>query len=69
MSNVTWEKEASSNFIFYFYLLIYLAALSLGLPRWHLVVRNLPATAGNVRESGSILGSERFPGVGNGTPH
>ena len=29
MSNVTWERGASSNFIFYFYLLIYLAALSL----------------------------------------
>ena len=31
-----------------------------------LVVKNLPANAGNVRDAGSIPGSGRFPGRGNG---
>ena len=33
-----------------------------------LVVKNLPASAGDVRGVGSILGLEKFPGVGNGNP-
>ena len=33
-----------------------------------LVVKNLPASAGDVRDSGSIPGSERSPGEGNGYP-
>ena len=33
-----------------------------------LVVKNLPANAGDTRDTGSIHGSGRFPGVGNGTP-
>ena len=33
-----------------------------------LVVKNLPANAGNVRDAGSIPGSGRFPGRGNGNP-
>ena len=33
-----------------------------------LVVKNLPAKAGDTRVTGSIHGSERSPGVGNGTP-
>ena len=36
-----------------------------GLPRWLSVVENLPASAG---EAGSILGSGRSPGEGNGHP-
>ena len=32
-----------------------------------LVVKNLPANAGDVRDVGSILGSGRSPGGGNGT--
>ena len=32
------------------------------------VVKNLPANAGNARDMGSILGSGRSPGVGNGNP-
>ena len=32
------------------------------------VVKNLPAKAGDPRDVGSILGSERSPGVGNGNP-
>ena len=33
-----------------------------------LVVKNLPANAGDVRDVGSIAGSERPPGGGNGNP-
>ena len=31
-------------------------------------VKNLPARAGDTRDSGLIPGSERSPGVGNGNP-
>ena len=30
------------------------------------MVKNPPANAGDIRDSGSIPGSERFPGGGNG---
>ena len=33
-----------------------------------LVVKNLPASAGDVREVGSIPGSGRSPGEGHGAP-
>ena len=33
-----------------------------------LVVKNLPAKAGDVRDAGSILGSERSSGEGHGNP-
>ena len=33
-----------------------------------LVVKNLPANAGDLRDLGSILGLGRFPGEGNGNP-
>ena len=32
------------------------------------VVKNLPANAGDARDAGSIPGSGRSPGVGNGNP-
>ena len=32
------------------------------------VVKNPPANAGGAREAGSMPGSERSPGVGNGDP-
>ena len=32
------------------------------------VVKNLPANAGDVRDKGSIPGSGRSPGGGNGNP-
>ena len=40
------------------------------LPLMHvmLVVKNLPAKAGDVRDAGSIPGSGRFPGGGHGNP-
>ena len=33
-----------------------------------LVVKNLPANAGDLRDSGSIPGSKRSPGEGHGNP-
>ena len=33
-----------------------------------LVVKNLPAKAGDIRDMGSIPGSGRSPGKGNGNP-
>ena len=33
-----------------------------------LVVKNLPANAGDIGDTGSIPGSERFPREGNGNP-
>ena len=32
------------------------------------VVKNLPANAGDTRDTGAITGSGRYPGVGNGNP-
>ena len=33
-----------------------------------LVVKNPPASAGDIRDTGSVLGSERTPGGGHGNP-
>ena len=32
------------------------------------MVKNLPASTGDVRDVASISGMERYPGVGNGNP-
>ena len=40
---------------------------SSGRPRW-LLVKNLPANAGDARDAGSTPGLGRSPGEGNGTP-
>ena len=34
-----------------------------------LVVKNLPAIVGDIRDTGSIPGSGRSPGEGNGSPY
>ena len=39
-----------------------------GLPRWHLMVENLPANAGEMKDMGSIPGLGRFPGGGHDNP-
>ena len=39
-----------------------------GLPRWHLMVKNLPANAGEMKDMGSIPGLGRFPGGGHDNP-
>ena len=41
---------------------------NMGLLRWPLVVKNLPANKGDVRDMGSIPGSGRSPGGGHGNP-
>ena len=33
-----------------------------------LVIKNPPANAGNVRDTGSVIGPERSPGGGQGNP-
>ena len=47
-------------------------SLSIYIPTWAskvvLVVKNLPANAGDVRDKGSIPGSRRSPGGGHGNP-
>ena len=47
---------------------IILVKKSHGLPRWPLVVKNPPAKAGDVRDTGSIPGSGRSPGEGHSNP-
>ena len=39
-----------------------------GLLRWHSVVKNPPATAGDMRDAGSVPGMGRSPGEGHGNP-
>ena len=41
---------------------------NLELPRWHLVLRNLPANEGDIRDVGWIPVLGRSPGGGNGNP-
>ena len=36
------------------------------MPRWHLVVKNLSASAADIRDTNLIPGSESSPGVGHG---
>ena len=45
-----------------------LSSLSLGASPVLLVVKNPPANAGDIRDSGSMPGSGRSPGEGNGNP-
>ena len=49
-----------------------LGGLHILFPRWAsqvaLVVKNLPANAGDIRDSGLIPGLGRSPGKGNGNP-
>ena len=44
------------------------AVFRLGASQVALVVKNLPANAGDIRDVGSIPGSERSPGGGHGNP-
>ena len=41
----------------------------LGLPKWELVVKNLPANAGDVRDMGSVPGLGKSPVFLPGEPH
>ena len=42
--------------------------LRAGVSQVSLVVKNLPANAGDLRDTGSITGLGRFPGGGHGNP-
>ena len=48
--------------------LIWLGLKEMGASQVAPVVKNLPANAGDVRDEGSISGSERSPGAENGNP-
>ena len=52
-----WPLPASSH-----------PSISRGASQVALVVKNLPASAGNVSDAGSIPGLGRYPGKGNGNP-
>ena len=47
---------------------IYIRLLNKWASQVVLVVKNLPANAGDIRDMGSIPGSGRSPGGGNGNP-
>ena len=46
--------------------MIIFLTLFMGGSHWALVAKNLPAIAGDTRDTGSVSGSGRSPGVGNG---
>ena len=53
--------------LFFFSMLIFFFGIEIyGLPRWGLIVKHLPASAGNTGDGGSIPGLGRSPGVGHG---
>ena len=57
-----WWVETEKKIVILFLKII-------GSPRWHSgKKKNLPTSAGDARDSGSVLGLGRFPGVGNGNP-
>ena len=49
-------------------LLIFLLFLLFPSPMVMLLIKNLPANAGDLRDAGAILGSRRCPGGGHGNP-
>ena len=50
------------------YVYIYMCVYLCGTFKVALVLKNLPANAGDVRDMGSILGPGRSPGGGHGNP-
>ena len=46
-----------------------LCTVKRGASQVELVVKNLPVSAGDTRDVGSIPGSGRYPGIGNSNPH
>ena len=59
-------QTVSLKKIFIFTIEVFSATLRASLEA--LVVKNRPANAGDTRDSGSVLGSGRFPGRGHGNP-
>ena len=64
------HTQGYNFFLFFFPVLMpnWTSTIIQGLPRWLLVVKNLPANAGDTRDAGSIPGSGRSPGGGHGNP-
>ena len=58
---ITFKTQLSTH-------IFYEAAAATGTSQVALVVKNLPANAGDLRDVGLIPGSGRSPGVGNGNP-
>ena len=63
------DTSVVSFVVTYFFLFLNLSIINLhGLPRWR-VVKNLPANAGDARDTGLIPGSGRPPGRGHENPY
>ena len=64
------EHPGASFHMFICHLCILLSEVSRspGASQVALVVKNLAANAGDIRDTGSIPGSEKFPGEENGNP-
>ena len=67
LTDITWRCGRSINLKDIQPWLLIQTPLPLGFPGGAMV-KNLPANAGNARDTGSILGSGRYPGVGNDNP-
>ena len=52
----------------FFSIMVYHWILNIGASQVALVIKNLPADAGNVRDVGSVPGLGRSPGGGHGNP-
>ena len=59
-----WPNWIATTFRFYYYL----RKMTHGASRVALVVKNLPANAGDIRDTGSVSGSGRSSGEGHGNP-
>jgi len=64
ISQIFWTLESTGFFVLFF--LFFGCDIKIGTSRVARVVKNLPANAGDIRDSDLILGSGRYPGEGNG---
>ena len=64
-----WQQGGTGEgkLVFHFYTVWHLFSIMVGFPGGS-VIRNLPASAGDAGDMGSIPGSGRSPGGGNGNP-
>ena len=63
MATVVYICHMNDSFLYFG-----LGMLVKGASQVVLVVKNLPANVGNIRDAGSIPGSERSPGGGHSNP-
>ena len=66
----SWQMEAVAiNLCACVYIYIYIYVYSLyGFPRWHYLVKNLPAYVEDIRDKDLITGLGRAPRGGHGNP-